>query len=58
MYSLGKGVPVDMVKSYIWFSLSEEQGNTDAAKARELLVPGMTASQIGEAQALLQAQRK
>ena len=52
MYFNGRGVPVNYVQAYKWYSLSAALGNQDAAGNLELASSKMTNEQIAEAQAL------
>ena len=54
VFAIGENVPVDYVRSHMWFSLSEAGGNPMAARAIELVERQMTAEQIAEAKRLLQ----
>jgi TPR repeat protein len=49
MYALGRGVPKDHIKAYIWLSLPAEKGHQDAQKALESLENKMSPAQIDEA---------
>ena len=48
MYTLGRGVPEDYVRAYMWLILGDEQ----ARKARGLLAERLTPAQLAEAQRL------
>lgn len=52
MYLEGKEVTQDLVQAHAWLSLSAEQGNKEAAHAREQILGLMTTTQIAEAQQL------
>ena len=51
-YDVGKGVPKDYVKTYVWLNLAAAQGNTSAAEGKDSLRKRMTSKQIAEAQKL------
>ena len=49
-YDNGLGVPQDLVRAYMWFTLSAAQGKEGAAVFRDLIARRMTPAQIAEAQ--------
>ena len=49
-YDNGLGVPQDLVRAYMWFTLSAAQGKDGAAVFRDLIARRMTPTQITEAQ--------
>lgn len=49
MYVSGKGVPVNFLRAYFLFTISEEQGYTDSSKAKRSLERAMTPQQIKQA---------
>ena len=51
-YDNGLGVPQDLVRAYMWFTLSAAQGKDGAAVFRDLIARRMTPTQITEAQKL------
>jgi TPR repeat protein len=51
-YDNGLGVPLDHIRSYMWFDLSAAQGRDGAAAFRDLVARRMTPGQIAEAQKL------
>ena len=51
-YDNGLGVPQDLVRAYMWFTLSAAQGKDGAAVFRDLIARRMTSTQITEAQKL------
>src|SRR4029078_8336659 len=52
-YDNGLGVPLDKVRTYMWFTLSAAQGREGAAAFRDLIARRMTTAQIAEAQKLV-----
>jgi uncharacterized protein len=51
-YDNGLSVPQDLVRAYMWFTLSAKQGKDGAAIFRDLIARRMTTAQIAEAQKL------
>ena len=49
-YSIGRGVPKDLVLAYAWSNLAAAAADPDAARLRDLLEGLMTPSQIADAQ--------
>ena len=52
MYYLGRGVPANNVKAYMWLSLAKAQGDEMAADNLEIIQEEMTPAQIAKAQEL------
>jgi len=53
MYSLGSGVPKDLLLAYMWMDLlATTQGDEGAQSSKEILEERMTREQIAEAQRL------
>jgi TPR repeat protein len=50
MYRDGQGVPVRPIDAYMWFSLSAQNGNRNAAAERDLIARDFTSAQLTEAQ--------
>ena len=50
MYAEGMGVPLDLVRAYMWVSLAAASGLEDSGKIRDKLAKRMTAGQIEGAQ--------
>ncbi len=50
MYYLGKGVPQDYVRAYMWLNLAAGQGVTMAVEERDALAKLLSPSQIEEGQ--------
>jgi TPR repeat protein len=50
MYRDGQGVPVRPIDAYMWFSLSAQNGDRNAALERDLIARGFTPEQLTEAQ--------
>lgn len=50
MYSVGRGVPVDLVSAHKWFNLAAMQGNTAAARLRREIADQMAEHEIAAAQ--------
>jgi TPR repeat protein len=50
MYREGQGVPVRPIDAYMWFSLSAQNGDRNAALERDLIARGFTPEQLTEAQ--------
>jgi hypothetical protein len=57
MYSRGKGVPEDLVRAHMWFTLASAQGSLDAQKGLDSITREMTPDQIAEAQRLVKEWR-
>jgi len=51
-YDNGLSVRQDLVRAYMWFTLSAKQGKDGAAIFRDLIARRMTTAQIAEAQKL------
>jgi len=51
-YALGQGVPKDRVEAYKWLNLAAAGGAEAGTKARDLIEPEMTPSQVAEGQRL------
>jgi localization factor PodJL len=47
----GLGLPKDLVKSYIWFSIVAAAGDPDAAKKRDDVAARLTSSELASANA-------
>jgi TPR repeat protein len=52
IYAKGQGTALDYVKAYIWWTLSEAQGNQQAARGIDTISQEMSEQQIKEAQRL------
>ena len=52
MYGLGKGVPVNYIDAYMWWSLAKAQGHERAATSLDRIKKRMTPADISKAQAL------
>jgi TPR repeat protein len=50
MYSVGRGVPVDLVSAHKWFNLAAMKGNADAARLRREIADQMSEHEIAAAQ--------
>lgn len=55
IYAEGRGVPLDRVQSFYWFSKAIQQGDADAQKLRVIVGSQMSDEEYSEAQRLLQA---
>ena len=53
MYEKGQGITADVVRAYMWSSISANAGNTDAAQNRDNLATRMTPEQLANAQKLV-----
>ena len=54
-YEVGRGLPApDLVRAYMWYTLSAIGGDPDAADSMEQITPRMTPEQIAEALALVE----
>jgi len=54
-YEVGRGVPsVDLVRAYLWYTLSAIGGDPDAAISLEEMIRKMSQQQITEAQKLIE----
>jgi TPR repeat protein len=51
-YDNGLSVPQDLVRAYMWLTLSAKQGKDGAAIFRDLIARRMTTAQIADAQKL------
>ncbi|MBV9181418.1 MAG: sel1 repeat family protein, partial [Acidobacteria bacterium] len=51
LYSLGRGVPLDYVSAYYWFTRAAAQGDERSARCLKQLSKVMTPRQIREARA-------
>ena len=51
LYEQGKGVPLDYVTAYMWYSLGEAGGNADSSRQLKSLSSLMPAKQLAEAKA-------
>jgi len=49
MYSIGGGVPVDLVEAHKWFNLSASRGNSDAARLRREVAEQMSKDDVAAA---------
>jgi len=49
MYALGRGVPKDYVKAYVWLSLPADKGHEDAQVVLKSLENKMSPAQIEDA---------
>ena len=52
MYLNGQGVPQDFVAAHAWFNVAAANGDSRAAKNRDIVASKMTAEQLAEAQKL------
>jgi TPR repeat protein len=50
MYSVGRGVPVDLVTAHKWFNLAAMRGNGEATRLRQEIAEQMSPVEIAEAQ--------
>ena len=50
MYSVGTGVPVDLITAHKWFNLAALRGHADAAALRREVAEQMTVPEISAAQ--------
>lgn len=50
MYYKGQGVILDYVTAHIWFNLGAANGDTSAAKARDLVAELISPANLSEAQ--------
>ncbi len=48
MLAQGDGVPVDYTQAYMWWQLAAANGNAEAARHRDTLLPNMTEQQVAE----------
>ncbi|MFQ5775646.1 MAG: tetratricopeptide repeat protein [Kiloniellaceae bacterium] len=58
LYGRGEGVPRDLVGAYFWLSLAAEQGRAWPDLRRQEIAAQMTAAQLAEAKARLEAWRQ
>lgn len=52
MYSVGDGVPVDLIVAHKWFNLAAMNGNEEARNNRTEIAMDMSSDEISEAQKL------
>jgi TPR repeat protein len=52
MYVLGRGVPLNNVRAYMWFNISASNGNEIGVESGERIVDAMTSADISHAQAM------
>ncbi len=57
-YRLGRAVARDPLAAYVWFALAAEQGRAWAGRQRDALAGELTASQLREAEARIEARRR
>ncbi len=50
MYSVGRGVPIDLVTAHKWFNLAALRGNGRAASLRREIADLMSEQEIAQAQ--------
>ncbi len=50
MYSVGRGVPIDLVTAHKWFNLAAMRGNGHAARLRREIADQMSEREIAQAQ--------
>lgn len=50
MYSIGRGVDIDLVTAHKWFNLAAMRGNIEARKCRSELAIEMSPMEVAEAQ--------
>ncbi len=50
MYSVGRGVPVDLVSAHKWFNLAAVKGHADAVRLRREIASQMSDGEIAAAQ--------
>ena len=53
MYDKGQGITADVIRAYMWSSISANGGNTYAAQNRDNLATRMTSEQLENAQKLV-----
>ena len=53
MYAVGQGVPQDLARVHMWFSLAAAQGDESATKNQDISARRMTPAQIAQAQKLV-----
>jgi len=57
-YALGRGLPVDYVLAYMWFSIAAAEGDPKAEKGRDLVATRLTPLQIVQAKELASEWRR
>ncbi len=55
MYASGAGVGRDLVRAYLWLSLAAAEGRAWAARRRDEVAPLMSAAEVAQARALVEA---
>lgn len=50
IYSVGAGVPVDLVEAHKWFNIAATRGHSEGARLRREMAEQMSDSEIGLAQ--------
>jgi TPR repeat protein len=58
VYAEGRGVPVDLVQSFYWFSKAVAQGDADAKRLRVIIGSRMSEEEYQKARHLLAAEAK
>ncbi len=54
MFKIGKGVPVDLVQAYLWYTRAAEQGLGNARVQKDYLQSKLSAAELEEAKSILQ----
>jgi TPR repeat protein len=49
-YSIGQGVPQDLIQAHKWLNLAAEQGDPRARRVRSEIARDMSSAEIAEAQ--------
>lgn len=58
MYLYGLGTSRDYARAYVWFSLAEQEGDSQAERYRMAASSAMTRQQVVQAQQLIEQQRR
>lgn len=52
LHEMGKGVPQNYVRAYVWYTLAAAKGDVDSVNARNEITAKMTPAQLEEAKRL------
>jgi TPR repeat protein len=54
LYAKGLGVPQDLVRAYMWFSLGATSGHPEPIRHRDLIFDKLSPEQVAQAQKMAQ----
>jgi len=58
IYAEGRGVPIDLIQSFYWFSKAVAQGDKDAERLRVIVGSRMTEEEFQKAKHLVSAEER